>query len=119
MKVKGKVTSGSGEGAFYVNKYVTYFENALGFTCHPGTLNVKVNDLPDFSKYLKIEVKPSEENLMQVDCYLININDAYDGAIVIPHKTVHDKDTIEIIAAVDLRDRLQLNDGDEFECELV
>ena len=119
MEIRGKVTSGLGEGQKYVEKYIPYFEQALGFTCFPGTLNIKVGKLPQFNGFKKYTLAPTEPNLFPVDCYLVLINGEYDGAIIIPHKTDHDKDTIEVVAPVELRDTLNLKDGDEILCELV
>lgn len=119
MEIRGKVTSGGGEGSQYVRRYIPYFEQALGFTCFPGTLNIKVDVLPSFEGVKKYTVVPEEQDLHPVDCYLVLINGEYDGAIVIPHKTQYGKDLIEVIAPVELRDALALKDGDELVCELV
>mgnify|MGYP001558660714 FL=1 len=116
MDVTGKVVSGVGEGAFYVEKYLPYLEGALGFTCYPGTLNMKVLRKPDFDGFKKVTIKPEE--LGEVDCYFVSIG-GYDGAIVIPHKTRHDGSIIEIVSAVNLREELKLKNGDEVVCELV
>src|SRR3989344_7719 len=118
MKIVGKVISGTGEGAFYVEKYMPYLESVLGFTCHPGTLNVNVGKKPEFNGFKKWTIKPEEEELEEVDCYLVTIGE-YDGAIVIPHKTRHGEHIIEIVSAVNLREEMKLKDGDEVTCELV
>ena len=118
MEIRGKVVSGLGEGQDYVKKYLPYFEQTLGFTCYPGTLNIEVEKVPSFNDYKKLPIVPKEQEFVQVDCYLVRINDFYDGAIVIPHKTRHGKEIIEIVAPVDLRERLHLKDGDEIKCEL-
>ncbi len=119
MEIRGTVVSGAGEGKWYVEKYLPYFEETLGFTCHPGTLNVKVAQLPVFEGFQKLTITPKEADLVPVDCYLVRINGEHDGAITIPQKTRHGKDILEIVAPVDLRESLGLKDGDEFVCELV
>jgi len=103
---------GLGEGSRYVNRYLDYFETTLGFTCFPGTLNLNVKHPLDFSSHEKIQIVPKESDLVTVDCYLISIAGEYDGAIVVPHKTRHGPDVIEIIASVNLRETLNLKDGD-------
>jgi riboflavin kinase, archaea type len=115
--ITGKVISGLGKGESHVVHYLSHFENVLGFTCFPGTLNIRVAAAPLFSNVKKYSIVPG--GLGQVDCYLVKINEIIDGAIVVPHKTEHDPDVIEIIAAVNLREKLQLHDGDEVTCELV
>ena len=119
MHISGEVLSGLGEGSMYVNKYLPYFEAALGFTCFPGTLNLNIKKKLDFNGANKFTIQPEDKTLGTVDCYLVRINDEYDGAIVIPHKTRHNQNVIELIASVDLRDSLQLKDGDTLTCELV
>lgn len=119
MEIKGTVVSGVGDGKWYVEKYLPYFEQTLGFTCYPGTLNMKVQKAPDFNGAKKISITPAENDLVAVDCYLVLINGVYDGAVVIPRITRHGKEIIELIAAVNLREELKLKDGDEVACELV
>lgn len=119
MEIKGTVVSGVGEGKWYVEKYLSYFEQTLGFTCYPGTLNMNVKKAPQFDGAKKLRVTPEEKDLVAVDCYLVLINGVYDGAVVIPHITRHGKEIVELIAAVNLREELKLKDGDEVACELV
>lgn len=117
MIIKGKVVSGLGKGQIYIPQYLPYFETMLGFTCFPGTLNMKVEELPVLDPTKKISIVPDESEA--VDCYLVTINNQFDGAIVIPHKTEHEKNIIELIAPVNLREELKVHDGDEVQCELV
>jgi len=119
MHISGEVISGLGEGSLYVNKYLPYFESVLGFTCFPGTLNLNTKQKLDFNGAKKFTIEPEDKNLGKVDCFLVRIHDEFDGAIVIPHKTRHGDTVIELIASVDLRDSLQLKDGDLLTCELV
>lgn len=111
---KGIVQSGFNEGSYYVAKYSDLFESSVGFSPFPGTLNVLMNiALPD----TKRTITP-DGNFHPVDCHQILINKKYKGAIVIPHKSRH-IGIVEIIAPINLRKELQLQDGDEIECELV
>ena len=119
MQITGEVTSGLGEGSVYVNKYLPYFESILGFTCFPGTLNLNIKKKLDLNGAKKFTIEPDDKILGKVDCYLVRINDDYDGAIVVPQKTRHNQNIIELIASVDLRNSLQLKDGDTLTCELV
>ena len=114
--ITGKVTSGLGKGKYYVDKYQQYFIEHLELIPYSGTLNLKVTEYPQLPEEKKITIKPSGQG--QVDCYPIKINNKYKGALVIPHKTKHGNDTIEIIAPDNLRAALNLTDGDEITCEL-
>ena len=117
MKIKGKVLQGQGKGQYYVQKCLPELEAALGFTCHPGTLNIDIGKALRLPKTKKIVV--TFKDSAPVDCYLVKIKDLFDGAIVVPQKTTHGKEIIELVAPVNLRERLYLKDGDEVECELV
>ena len=118
MAINGTVMPGVGEGSHYVNRCLDYFETILGFTCFPGTLNLKLKQPIDFNGHEKIQIVPKESDLSPVDCYLISIADQFDGAIVIPHKTRYGPDVIEIIASVNLRNTLNLKDGDTLPIDL-
>ena len=117
MTIQGTVMPGVGEGSHYVNRYLDYFETTLGFTCYPGTLNLKLKDKINLNGHEKIQIVPKESDLSPIDCYLITIADQFDGAIVIPHKTRHGSEVIEVIASVNLRDALNLKDGDTLPLE--
>ena len=117
MIIQGNVISGTGKGQIYIPQYLSYFETMLGFTCFPGTLNIRVKEIPSFDQSKKISIVPDDGGA--VDCYLVTINNQFDGAIVIPYKTEHEKNIIELIAPVNLREELKVQDGDELQCELV
>jgi riboflavin kinase len=44
-------------------------------------------------------------------CFIAKINNV-DGAVLVIERTSHDNSVLEVIAAVRLRDRLNLKDGD-------
>lgn len=128
IKLSGFVTSGLGEGAFYISLegYKKSIEKALGFTPYPGTLNIKLEPasvpyrryleglpgiyIPGFSNGLRTygAVKAFRAKIMGIE-----------GAIVMPERTHHHIDTIEVIAPVKLRDVLNLKDGDRVEIEVL
>ena len=118
MRIQGKIVSGLGEGKIYVEKYLPLFVGNIDFTPFCGTLNIEVEELPILNQKGRKTITP-EQPFYPVDYYQIKINNQYKGAIVIPHKTRHSKNTIEIIAPVNLREELKLNDGDTITCELV
>ncbi|MBS3116492.1 CTP-dependent riboflavin kinase [Candidatus Woesearchaeota archaeon] len=116
MIIKGKIVSGLQKGHLFVSQYNPEFQKWLGFSSYPGTLNIKVKDVLLFPLQNKIQIKPPEGGI--VDCYLTIINNVLKGAIVIPHKTRHPREIIEIIAPANIREMLHLKDGDEIQCEL-
>jgi len=126
--IKGKVFSGLGEGRYYVSLegYKRQFEEKLGFTPYPGTLNLKIPKEQmlfraklDEMDGIKIEgFKTKERTFGDVKAFRCRV-DGIEGAIVIPQRTHYPKDVIEIIAPVKLRDVLGLKDGDWVEVEVI
>lgn len=118
MKLNGEVTTGLGKAAFFLSQdfYVNNFIKNCGFKPYPGTLNVIVPD-----EYLAQinEIKDNCENIIKPDegfgaVRFIEaiLNDEINGAIVFPAKTEHTENYLEFIAEKNLRDELNLKDGD-------
>jgi len=127
IKLVGIVVSGLGEGAFYVSLegYRRAIEEMLGFVPYPGTLNVKLDpqSLP-YRRYLENLpgiLIPGFTNGMRtygaVKAFRARIRDI-EGAVVMPERTHHPTDVIEVVAPVKLRDVLGLRDGDRLEIQI-
>ena len=124
LSLKGIVKEGLGEGTFYMNQdeYKKQIQSALGFVPYPGTLNLAVNKHTTVS-FLAIKqlhrikgFQTNERTFGGLKCFPIFIQhkkQEHQAAIIIPDRTIHTLDTIEIIAPVFLRTALQLKDGDE------
>ncbi|WP_099210573.1 DUF120 domain-containing protein [Thermococcus henrietii] len=123
--IVGEVVSGLGEGAYYVRQYAPLIREYLGFEPYPGTLNVRVLFpktvfdalcnarpviIPGFTK--------GGRTFGDVKAYRVRI-DGVEGAIVIPSRTVHPPKIAEIVAPVNLREKLGLNDGDRIRIEVI
>ena len=123
--LKGKIVSGLGKGKYFMElrQYVEQFEQKLGIKPYPGTLNVKI-DLSKLKEFLS-DLEPiiihgfstDERKFGDVNAYKIKIN-KINAALIIPEKTRHSKDIIEIIAKERLRDKLNLKDNDEICIEI-
>ncbi|MDP2749693.1 MAG: DUF120 domain-containing protein [Nanoarchaeota archaeon] len=117
-KITGKVTSGTGKGAYYVNKYKKLFHKELGFLPYEGTLNLEVDEteLKKFLKNIKKitieEFSDKEGTFGAVHCYPAKIEnlEKIKCAIVIPEKTKHKRSTIEVICEKHLREALNIKD---------
>jgi len=117
MKIKGTLTSGSGEGAYYMSKelYSLQFREKLGFEPYPGTLNIIIqdNDIHSIKECLtdakKIEGRGKFGDVLYIEAKL---NDKVRGALVFPVKTHHPPKMLEFIAPVYIRQKLKLKDGD-------
>jgi riboflavin kinase len=127
VRLRGFVTSGLGEGAYYMSLegYRRSIERLLGFTPYPGTLNVRLDPqsaalrryldvlpgvtIPGFSDGARTygSVKAFSATIENVSC-----------AVILPERTHHPPDIVEVIAPVRLRDALGLRDGDIVEIEV-
>ena len=57
------------------------------------------------------QFKTKERVFGGLDCYKIKIGEM-DAGIIVPHRTRHGKDVVEVIAPVYLRGHLKLKDND-------
>jgi riboflavin kinase len=120
-ELTGTVTPGEGEGAYYMSQdfYQRGFEELVGFTPFPGTLNLELEG-PDLDtlralrnrEALEIpKVKTPERTFGGVTVYPAEVDDR-QAAIIFPHRTRHER-VLEVIAPDKLREELDLADGDE------
>lgn len=125
----GNLISGSGEGKYYVSqdKYFMQFHDKLGFRPFLGTLNIKMKTLHDLKSKNEIEkTKPilvkgfreEDRTFGDIHSYPCVINRKIRGAVVIPERTHHPSDIVEIIAPVDIRKELSLKENDYVHVEL-
>jgi riboflavin kinase len=116
----GRVFTGLGEGAYYVDKtdYGGYFQKWLGFKPYPGTLNLRL--LPsqvarkkELEAYSGILIKGFERggrSFGGVKCFHATAN-GVEGAVIQIGRTHYDESVIELIAPTHLRQGLKLKDG--------
>jgi len=118
IELSGAVISGEGDGKKFmelpwVKQQIT---EKLGFTPYPGTLNVKLNEKNAERRKL-VEKTPSAEICPAEGYYNGLLFKAFIGivecAIVLPEVPRYPKTLLEIIAPVNLRKTLQLEDGFE------
>jgi Transcriptional regulator of a riboflavin/FAD biosynthetic operon len=127
IRLVGVVVSGLGEGAFYISLegYRRVMEELLGFVPYPGTLNIKLDPQSlAYRRYLESLpgiLIPGFTNGMRtygaVKAFRARIR-GVEGAVVMPERTHHPTDVIEVVAPVKLRDVLGLRDGDRVEIEI-
>ncbi|BCU71127.1 hypothetical protein KN1_24240 [Stygiolobus caldivivus] len=129
IKIRAKVTSGLGEGKFFLSLpyYSEAFKKFLGFQPYPGTLNAVIYDrnsmenrlLLDANKGIVIpEHREPDRVLGSVKAFPASVNSLSPSAIVIPTRTTHPKSVIEVISPYFLREKLNLKDGDEIVIEV-
>jgi len=125
LRVKGKVFSGRGEGAKFIELQWARRQIAekLGFIPYPGTLNLKLaQDDVRFKKLLKkaksTEISPAK-GFCRGRCFNAYLMDNLKCAIVIPEIVEYPEGIIEVVAPIDLRKKLQLKDDDTVEVKII
>lgn len=123
-EITGIITKGIGEGRYYVSLpgYQEQFKEKLGFKAYPGTLNVRVKR-PEALEFIS-SLEPitidgfetKDRTFGKLTGYKIRINNV-EGAIIIPERARHEEDIIEIIAPVNLKQKLKLKDNSRIECQ--
>ncbi len=127
IRISGNVITGLGEGRYYIMKsgYLNQIVNKLGFTPYPGTLNIKVNPahigkLAEIRSHDGIKIHgfvEGQRKFGNVYAYFCTIN-GYGGAVIIPEMS-HYTDVLEVIADVNLREKINLEDGSEVNLEIL
>ena len=118
--LKGKVVSGQKKAAFFtqLDWVLDQCWEKLGFKPFPGTLNVDILpesllDVESVQKEKGIELLPPDSTFCSAQVLPISIEKA-NAAIIIPAEKVrvHGKNIIEVIAPVNLKVFLNIDDGD-------
>ena len=129
----GSVTGGMGEGRHYITLpgYAAQFEERLGYEPFPGTLNVELDaeSVRRRGEIAGVDAIPidawedDERTYGAATCYGVTVvtdDDRYEAAhAIVPDRTHHDEDKLELIAPDRLRDALRLEDGDEIEIRVA
>ncbi len=128
ISIRGKVTTGMGEGAYYMSKqgYQNQFAAILGFIPYPGTLNLQLLEEPNISNFELLLRSPAKyisefkENsriygkVFVWPAFIVIRNQKIPAAIIRPDRTHHDKQ-IEVISEKHIKSEFNINDGDEIE----
>jgi len=125
----GLLVSGSGEGRYYVgqDEYFLQFHEKLGFRPFLGTLNVRLKTVQDVKAKNEMEnmrpitirgFKKDNRTFGDIRSYPCMINRKARGAVIIPERTHHPTDIVEIIASEDLRKSLGMKEDDYVHVEI-
>ena len=119
---EGIVFSGMSQGSYYVSQpfYRGQLREKLGFDPFLGTLNLRMGEgyleqrrVLEGWPAIRIEGFRSEDRAFGGGrCYPLLVNDEVEGALVVADRTAYDLSVMEVIAPVNLRERLGLEDGD-------
>lgn len=119
LRLNGKITSGKREGTKltqlpWVKKQI---RQKIGFTPHPGTLNITLTkESTKLKQQLQntqtTELTPNKEDYCTAKLFKAKITDHTNIAVIIPQINNYPKNLIEIIAPTNLRNTLNLRDKD-------
>jgi len=126
ISFSGAVTSGLGEGRYYLSQpgYVVQFTERLGYPPYPGTLNVRVG-----GEALRKVALVGEWSGIRIDGFT-TAGRTFGGATCFPAKMnghrchlihpdrTHYKDVVEFVAADCLREALPVKDNDAVEIDI-
>jgi riboflavin kinase, archaea type len=126
LRFSGQVASGLGEGRYYLSQpgYIVQFQERLGYTPYPGTLNIRV----DPKELLRIDGVKDWEGIridgFQASGRTFGGATCYGGRVngrachLIRPDRSHYQDVVELIAPESLRESLTLHDGDTVTVEM-
>lgn len=127
ITIQGVVTSGLGEGKYYITQggYMKQFVEKLWFHPWQGTLNIKISgsDVNKFQLVRNLEGIPIDgfegdgRTFGKGKCFVCEIQ-GVECAIMIPNRS-HYENVIEIISKDYLRDKLKIKDGDVIEIRVA
>ncbi len=126
ITLSGVVASGLGEGAFFTRTEWARrrFADLFAIDPYPGTLNVIVEEETARSAWRQVKaakgqiLEPPDAGWCDAKCYKVTVSGAVRGAVVLPEVAGYPADQIEIVAAIGIRERLGLADGDRVTLEI-
>jgi riboflavin kinase len=127
LALRGTVTTGMGEGRHYISLpgYMRQFESRLGYEPFPGTLNVALDEASvrargEMASFDAVPIdgwEDEDRTFGPATCYAATVergDERFSPAhAIVPERTHHDEDRLEVIAPVRLRDALGLADDEE------
>lgn len=125
LRIEGRVFSGKGEGARFIKLPWVEMQivEKLGFTPDFGTLNLKLSKEESRHRTLlkkaeAIVISPAK-GFSRGRCFKAELANNLECAIVIPEIPNYPEDMIEVIAPTNLRERLDLKDGDYVQVKIL
>lgn len=132
----GAVVTGLGEGQYYVAQegYMRQFRSRLGFEPFPGTLNLRLDPDSEIQRHrldgvpgVPIEgFRAPERTFGPARCFPASVaadkarKRTYPGAaVILPERTHYPPNMLELLAPVELRRNLKLQDGDAVAVEVT
>jgi riboflavin kinase len=121
IAIEGIITKGLGEGGYYVSMkgYRRQIAEKLGFDPYPGTLNIRIDDEDGWKKQHLLQLEPiiipgfkdNDRTYGDLFAYPCKLG-KQDCAIIVPLRTHHGPEIIELVSPVDIKKELHKKDGD-------
>ena len=119
LSITGTITSGMGEGAYYMSMkgYTKQFKSKLGYIPYPGTLNVHIKEkifseaISQLSNYEGVKINSFSDGKRTfgwVKCFKAKINNKIDCELILLERTHHDTTIVEFIAKISIRKSLKI-----------
>ncbi|HLC79942.1 MAG TPA: DUF120 domain-containing protein [archaeon] len=125
QSLKGKVVDGLGEGSYYtaIPQYKEQFKKLFGFDLFPGTLNLEVDPAQRniFTSAPPIQIegfKTAQRTFGGINCWPCKVNSKVSAVAILPHRTNHPANIIELVAPINLRKKLSLENKSVVEVKL-
>lgn len=120
--VKGVVIDGLGEGTYYTSipEYRKQFKELFSMDLFLGTLNLEVKpeerNAFTASPATKVQgFKMPQRTFGGIDCWACRVNGKADAVAIIPHRTNHPANILELVGPFSLRKKLGLKNGSTVE----
>ncbi|MEM2963355.1 MAG: DUF120 domain-containing protein [Candidatus Anstonellales archaeon] len=123
LEFTGKIVHGISQGEKFMkmHDYRRQFIKLLGFDPYPGTLNVTI---PPEDIELRLRLKSKKPILIEgfkrgrrtygsIIAYPALIEDTIRGAVIFPDRSTHGLTIMELIAPINIKQKLRLEDGDQ------
>ncbi len=121
--LRGAVTSGKGDFAYWIDKLSVHYERKTGMPLFPGTLNLALPEAYSFpASVIRLEAREygGRVSISILPClvfgrkaFLLRTDQNESGA------GDHSRNIIEIATDVNLRDLYGLRDGDPVDVEII
>ncbi len=126
-RLRGELLTGLGLGAEFTRLpwAVEQFVAGFGIDPHPGTLNLRLSGELDQQRWLERQRQPATrlQSPDPTSCdalgFAVMLNERIPAAVIQPQLASYAANQLEIIAAVALREALDLQDGDTVEVEFI
>ena len=124
IEFKGTISSGMGEGAYYMSMkgYTKQFKTKLGYAPFPGTLNVKLKDKESIEAKRSLDAYPAimvngfsdgKRTYGWVKCYPARISNLVDASLILLERTHHDDSILELISKENIKKATKLSTGSQ------